>query len=258
MLTLDVNDKKLKAPICWEECTLEVFQRIFRECDDGDNLVKIFSAITGTKFKDIWADANEELDAAIYQVTAFVVNQKQDFRTKKLPTKIRISGKTVVIPKKLEALTIGQNFHVRGAISKEKKLEPCISIAIAVYLQPLIDEAPFDYDRALLLEKEILQMNIYDVFPIGFFLLKRLTNSGNSGVSFLLKKTLAKTKAMLSSLRRPALVSSNRLATYRLLTSMLRLMESSLVWFSTSHSMRLCHSYTYGKSRMNFNHALTS
>lgn len=196
MLIFDVNDKQIEVPSSWSEAKLKVFQNFYRECKEGDDTVKIFAAITSTQYSAVYESTSEVLESAIYQAVAFVLNEPQTFRKAPMPNAVKIAGKTVKIPRQLARLTVGQNFHMRAALATAKNLESVLSIAIAIYLQPLIDQGKFDYGRAREIEKEVLEMNIYDAYPVGFFLLSKLTHFGANGLLSWLRKKLSNLNRM--------------------------------------------------------------
>lgn len=202
MIVFQVNGERKESPVGWEEATVGMYQRLMGEIKEGDNAIKIFSILTGTEFTALWEQDSEELELAIYQATAFVFNSPQEFKQAPRPKTFFLGGKSVLIPEKLSRLTIGQNFLMRQAIAKAAKegkpLETLLSLALAIYLQPIVDAGKFDFDRAKELEVDILAMNIFDVYPTAFFLLMRLQNSGKSGVSFLLKQHLRKVRNALT------------------------------------------------------------
>jgi len=202
---LEVNDKKKVTPICWEEAKACEFVSIMNAWHKDINQLEIFALLTGMQLRTVEESNAEDLDAAVYQVAAFVFNEPQRFRALPVPNKIIVHGREISIPTKIEKLTISQNFHMRRYMAMSKNLECLIVKATAIYLQPLVDEMPFDLDSAKALEHDIGLMDLEDVFPIGFFLLKRLNNYGISGVSFsnLIRIVWTKTTLMMKRLRKP-------------------------------------------------------
>lgn len=194
MLYFDINDKQVECPVSWAEAKTKIFVNFYSHCMEGDDMVKVFSTITGTNYNSVWDSTSEDLMAGLYQAVAFIFNEPQDFRKAPIPKSIKLAGKTVLIPQELHKLTVGQNFHMRGLIATAKNMESLVSIAVAIYLQPLVDESKFDFDRAKEIEKQVLEMNIYDVFPIGFFLLSKLTNYGANGLLSWLRNKLTQLK----------------------------------------------------------------
>jgi hypothetical protein len=253
MLKYLVNDKKTDIPTCWEEATARHFQNIYRiESEDREDPIRCFGALTGMPFVAVAESTNEDLDAAVYQVTAFIFNQPQKFRDVAPPEKIRLLGKNVIIPKDLGKLTVAQNFHIRAAIAKSNNLESLISLAAAIYLQPLIDGAKFNITRAKEIEEHILDMNIFEIFPVGFFWLSKLNNSGASGLlGWLLNKLTRLSFARLwqSSLALSVWILFTMSAS---LIAMPKPMDSSRELFKKSLSMSSSHSSTSGDNRRNF------
>ena len=122
--------------------------------------------------------------------------------SKELPKALQISREIISIPQNIKELSIGQNIHVRRHIESCKVLEQAIPFACGVYLQPLIDKSKFDLNRAKIIAKEIEQLPIYLIHPIGFFLLNRALTPGrnseriwpqvNSNLNRILKKPFPK------------------------------------------------------------------
>lgn len=251
MLSLQVNDKPVKCPVCWEESTVRVYQNVINELAEGDNNIKVFSVLTRTNYTSLWDETSEILEAEIYRATAFVFNQPHDFRDKPMPKSIKLRGKIIPIPSQIQKMTVGQNFHIRSAMAPGKPLEGLISLACAVYLQPLVDGSKFDWTSAKQLEEEILEMNIYEVFPIGFFLLSKLNNSGASGLLAWLQRKLSRVNSILSSLKLPASISWKSSTICLISTYMLLATGCHQGLCKKSHSMRLYHSFGSGKSETN-------
>lgn len=252
MLHLIINEEKKQCPICWQEVDVRTFQAIMRDFAEGDNQVKLLSILTDTTYGRIYEAESEDLDAAVYQATAFVFNEPQTFRKVTMPATFTVGGKSVTIPTKLNRLTIGQNFTIRAAMAKAANLESLISLATAVYLQPLVDESKFDLDRAKELEVAILKMNVFEVFPIGFFLLSKLNNSGASGLLDWLLKKIRRMRSGITSQRRLALAS---LSLCMISVSLIATPKPTVSFPAMSTMKPLetsCHSSSYGKSRMSF------
>lgn len=247
------DERQVRCPVGWQEVDLDTFQRLYREGRKDDNDIKTFSILTATSYDALWNEQSELLEAEIYRAVAFVANQEQDFRRKPGTNEIiRIDGKKVAYPTKLDKLTVGQNFMIRGRLAKAEKdkhpLETLISYATAVYLQPIVDGGSFNHDRALEIERDLLSRNIYEVFPIGFFWLSKLNNSGAGGLLFWLRRIRQTARRMLRSLSWPAWKSSSRSTTLACLMLTLALTVNCRASYSSNHSTRSCHFSTFGKS----------
>lgn len=178
MISIKVNEKDINIPIGWSEVSTELYQKL--KSVDEPTVVKLFAVICGMKDAEIADAKNEELEMMIYNLSSFVFSDEY-FRYYKTPDYITIDGKDIQLPKNLESMTIEQNLIVRQRLSNCKFLEELIAFCTAIYLQPKIDNSIFNQERAKEIESRLLQMPIDQVFPIGFFLLNRLKNSGKSG-----------------------------------------------------------------------------
>lgn len=194
MVTLYVNDKKVSAADRWGHCSTGVFQRIITEWDPElpilkRDRLKLFGILTGTDFKGVAESQSETLEAAVWQVTNFVYYEQMDFDALPRPKTLTVKGITVVIPEQLGRMTIGQNIHVRQALMSGGNPAEQISLACAIYLQPLLDAsvvdgketpAEFNYERALQIEEHIKAMPITEIYPVGFFFSSRLAPYGRT------------------------------------------------------------------------------
>lgn len=180
MISLKINGTKVECPGCYEELTTGTFQRVFREWDMENPLAKrdsfkLFSILTGTSFAGMQPSVENE--ATIWNAVGWFVTEPFRFSAQ-LPKVLQIGDKIISVPRKVAVLSYGQNVMLRQAIDKSKFMEENISIAVAICLQPLYDGGKFDYDRALEIEKLILDMPIYLTHPVGFFLLQTVEKDG--------------------------------------------------------------------------------
>jgi hypothetical protein len=196
----------VKVPSSWNEVTVEQFQNWMREWDKQDYL-QAFGLITNTKVDAIAESKSSRLEASIYQTIAFMFDPNWNWNDLKLGKELRLQPMwmdaedrncwmpiTVKIPRRVGRFTIGQSIQARKSLEGVKDLREGMSIVTAIYLQPLIDNGKFDMLRVIEIERIILKMKITDIYPIGFFLLRRLTSSGNlfSKALNLLKQILTK------------------------------------------------------------------
>lgn len=176
-----VNDEKVHCPICWAETRLGEFQRLYSGLKLGDNLIHIFSLLTGKDYDEVYQAQSEDLNAGLYQAVSFVINEPKSFKSMKVPSEFVFNGKSYKSPG-VKSLTVGQAFALRSIVTEAKNLECSISITLAIYFQPLIDGTKFSLDRAKEIELDIQKMLLTETYPLGFFLLSKLNNSGASGL----------------------------------------------------------------------------
>lgn len=175
-----IGREVIVIPDRWEAVTTEKYQKLYSEWDASD-VVKLFSILTGQDYQTLFDTVNPDLERKLIDCTKFV--SKQEFKESPIPRVLKIKERDLIVPKRLGGLSIGQSIHVRQKMDSVKVSEELISYAAAIYLQPLYDRSGFNHDSAVELEKEILKMPITEIYPIGFFLLKRLQDSGSSFMS---------------------------------------------------------------------------
>lgn len=207
-MILNVNDERVECPICWAEASTGAFQRLYGKSGlkDGDSLIRVFALLTGLQYDDVYQAQSEDLNAGLYQVTSFVLNEPKAFKAIE-PTEFVFEGKAYKIPN-VKSLRVGQAFALRQTMEGGENLESLISKALAICYQPEINGGDFNYARAMEIEQEILKMPITETYPVGFFLLSKLNNSGASGLLLRLRLLRTKVKNVLQSLKQRELKNS--------------------------------------------------
>jgi hypothetical protein len=199
MTAVKLNGKQYHIPSCWEEVTTGQYIQIISKWDPEKDIAdrdyfKLLRILTDGSFSGM--DNTVENQVTLTSLLGWVVVQPFEF-TKELPAVLQIGGKNIPIPEHPRDLSIGQNIHLRrDYIDKSKYLEENIAIATAIYLQPVIDNSLFKMSRAQKIAKEIEQMPINLIYPIGFFLLNNALKFGQKPektwprIQSNLKKTL--------------------------------------------------------------------
>jgi hypothetical protein len=176
----------LSIPESWNEISVEQYQRIVKEWD-GYDWIKLFSILSGLEVNDISTSTDGKLETTLYRCIQFVF-EKSELENIPMPKKLELRTiwfkdsplvyDSVTIPENLGRLSIGQAIQARKLLEESKDIRECISSVTAIYLQPLIDKGPFDMLRAIEIEQVILKMYISKIYPIGFFFLNQLSESG--------------------------------------------------------------------------------
>ena len=195
----DQSNNKVRVPVCWEDTSTAMFQRYVSEWDNKDR-IKLFCIQTGYDYDKVKASTDIDLEAIIERTTDYVFNTEVHWDHLAVPKTLKVSGKWIALPKKIEELTIEQNLVIKSRIMLSKDIRELLSVGIAVYIQPIVDGSEFDHDRYKEIEKEILAMPILDTYALGFFLLSRLRITGKSGVDFFKKNLQKLTKNVKISL----------------------------------------------------------
>ena len=184
-MVLTFTELKALCPQSFSELSCEVFENIFSqwELDKEEwerDYMKLFSILTNTPYK--FSEPTREKEAIVYELTKWVTDEEVPYK-RELPKTITISGKEVEIPTDVASLSIGQNIILKQLISKTRYVEESLSMATAIYLQPLLD-GKFDYVKAKELREQIKTMKAEEVYPVGFFLLNHVKENGWKRASF--------------------------------------------------------------------------
>lgn len=188
-----LNGKKYACPVAHEDplFTIEIWQRIVSEWDislpeEKRDYFHLFCIMTGSEFKQFHATAENEV--TIYNAIRWFIEQPYEW-SKELPKVLKIGDKIIDLPKKVQALSIGQNIALKNVAQASKTWVNdkgtvveynCYAKAAAIFLQPLYSGEKFNYDKVEELEQIILNMPAYLIRPIGFFTLASALPSGKS------------------------------------------------------------------------------
>jgi len=197
MTAIKINDKKYLYASSYEELTVRHYIKICKWEPEKDVADRDYVKLLGILIDKDFASMSDTIENEVTLIDAigWVVFSQFEF-SKEVPKVLKGSTWIVDVPTNIKALPIGQNIHVRREIEKAEVLADAIPMACAIYLQPLIDKTKFDLNRAKEIAKEIEQMSIALIHPLGFFLLTHVLKPGNSSVktwhreSFSLSKML--------------------------------------------------------------------
>lgn len=187
-MVITLNGERKELASSWKELSTKHFQLLVPELAkpvaDRDYF-KIFQVLTDTQFDGY--ELTSENEVTIWNAVKWIVEEPFQF-SEELPKVLAVphkgSTKIITLPKKIKALTIGQNINLKQVLEKSKYLDEKIIDAVAIYLQPLIDEAKFNSDRVSEIKKDIEAMPVYLIRPIGFFLFKSVWPHGTGRVSY--------------------------------------------------------------------------
>lgn len=198
-LTIRTNKEKLKiqTPERLGELSCEQFQDLLEKWDFED-WIDGFSIVTGLEVKEIKQSKDGSLEGALYETIAFLFDKKQWDALDKLPIPkefevrpIWSSDCDLITPtanlKKIGRFSIEQAIQARKHLEGVRDLRQGLSMVTAIYLQPILDQGktnhrgePMGFDMAEVSRYEVLisKMYIERVYPLGFFLLRKLNGYG--------------------------------------------------------------------------------
>lgn len=188
-MVISINGKRHEIPSCFEELTTKQWELLvpeFAKDVDARDHFKMFQILSGTEFNDFHATAENEV--TIWNCIRWLY--EQEFKFSEVPKVLQVNSRLITIPKKMDALSIGQNIHLRQLLNGANYQDEKISDAVAIYLQPLYYGKKFNYERAMEFKADIEKMPAYLIRPIGFFLFKSVSGSGRKRTS-LWQKTLS-------------------------------------------------------------------
>lgn len=190
---MELNGIKYEYPTKYSELKTKHYQRIVKEWerDEGDNFIevehrdffKLFTILTDSKF-DAFVNTLEN-QVKIESKFAWIIFEDFRFKTD-LPEALEFNGQLIDIPKAIKQLSIGANIKARQTLDKAMVLVndkkqfincDCYSMLVAIYLQPFAKphtSGGFHWATTQELEKEIAEMPIEVIRPIGFFLLNHV------------------------------------------------------------------------------------
>lgn len=191
-ITTNKGTKPIQLPTAWWEVSTRVYQNIVKDWD-GEDILKLFSILTGIEYKTLAETKDYELEAALYESVRFIYDSEPYFKAAPIPEYLELNQKTFYlpvfswinnskrrVPKDIGKLSIGQNIHIRQAMDEVKTFDELISLTVAIYMQPIIDGGDFDHDKAMILHEKVLDLPITDTYPVGFFFAKPLMNYGQN------------------------------------------------------------------------------
>lgn len=161
--------------------TCRMYENIFGKWDvekpvEERDYVHLFSLLTGATFVTDSVEAEEKL----WQLVRWYVDTQPNYAMEP-PKTFTLGGKEIEVPKNVGAMSIGQNIVLKQVMDKGKYVNQFIGMAVAIYLQPLVDGDKFKKARAIeLYNTQIAEMPASEVFPLGFFLLKRANRNGST------------------------------------------------------------------------------
>lgn len=176
---------KWQGPSTWNDplFTVALFQKMSIEWD-GRDIVQLFSTLYGADYKLVF-NAPDSLAVEAFEGIKFVYDSPIDWDKIPVPVSLTVGGKVLEVPKQIGQLSFGQLVMLRQRIDKLRNDETIdgrligFAAALYFYFQYYPEDKRMDQKKLDALECMILGKQILEVYPISFFLLSRLWQSGN-------------------------------------------------------------------------------
>lgn len=178
MIKFVFEDKTVRVPSEWEEVTVEHF--INPDFLSGNSL-SLLANLSGIPRQKL-LNTTEDITGHLYKMVDFMQKDPQGYQKYK-PEKITLQGKELDYPKDIEVERVGQKIMLQDAVSKYQFVYEAIPEAIAIYLQPELNDGVFDDAKLPELIEEVKGLRIVDVYPIADFFLtnsRRILKSGGT------------------------------------------------------------------------------
>lgn len=162
------NGKTLtaKVPRCWDEVTVQQFQKMNFSNWDGVDIVHLLSILSGADLKALYETRSKPMKA-VYAAMAFLQEEPIEWEALKHKTAIIYKDKMIRIPEDLENEAFGLMIELQQLAESDN-----IAAICALYLQPVID-GKIDKERRVEIEKDVLKMPVLDILPIVNFFFRK-------------------------------------------------------------------------------------
>lgn len=160
MISLKIGKQKFNCPNGWHEVTQRQWLKI-KECKTANEIVSILTEVT------------EISDDLLLQLTPFLNWMNEPFSPKEWekPSEVNMFCQTIKTDIDITRKSLAQKIMLQNLIAGAKDLDKIMGETIAIYVQPVIQNVPFDYGKAKDLAAGVEDMPLCIVQPFaGFFL----------------------------------------------------------------------------------------
>ena len=178
MIKFKFENKSVVAPNCWEEVTVGHFINPYFLSGDSVSLLSSLSGIERNKL----LNTVEDIEGPLNRMVKFIQEDPEGFKGE-FTNEFEFRGKKLKVPLNIEVERMGQKIMLQDAMVKhQSSIYEAIPDAVAIYLQPEINDGVFDDSQLEGMKEEILELKIADVFPIASFFLTKFNTIAKSGL----------------------------------------------------------------------------
>lgn len=175
-LPFKIDGKSYQCPTKWEEVTVKQFQEL-KQWNQKD-FVKLLSILTCVPYDILFNTQTIDIDVKLMPALKFIEVPLND-STLPPVSHIKIDGKQYPVPKDLGKYTFGQKIvattKINEALKQYNDAYVVLSQMVAIYMQPIIQEKPYNEDEADKMAAEVIDnCSIVEVFAVGCFFLQKL------------------------------------------------------------------------------------
>lgn len=165
------------------------------------DMVELYCIITGIPYQTMSRCKQADVDRLIGPNITWA-QKPLDVEGLPMPSKVKIKGMWMIVPKDLELEPFGQKMAVDSEIERintstlsdiDKAFERIISTCCIYFYRQLTGEKDFDYDKAMEQRKWLENASICELLPVSIFFSQRSTGSQKSKAKlFGLNRTMTR------------------------------------------------------------------
>ena len=178
------------VPTKWEELSLAQLVKV--STISNDNVLELFSIITGIPISVPENSRDKNLEKNIWQVIEFIGNPPK-WDELKPPSRLLLENVYRLVPKKFSNLMIGQKIMIAQCVRKVEDMVEQMPRILAIIFQPVIDKGKFEAKRIDELAGQMLKVNGIEGYAIAsrFFLRSKILRSyGINGLPEFLEQRI--------------------------------------------------------------------
>lgn len=191
------------VPLTLYDVSTYSYQRIIKEWNGSlakpTDAVRLFAIITNRPYVDYIESKDANIAEIILKSIRFMFDGSVELKELPLPT--HFYGHE--IPKDFGKLTVGQNLHIKQAFVEANDDRECISLIIAIAMQPIIDGGNFNDERIEFYRNEFDKLPITTTYPIATFLFNLLRPRGLRLMQTLLQIWSTTARKLSNAMRLP-------------------------------------------------------
>lgn len=170
MIPIKIDSISAQLPSSWDEVTLGQYIEMAKHSDEL-SIIRLLSILSGVDYIVLMNVNSETFDDRIVDHMVFI---REPINVHELPAvdSLTINGKTYPLPDPSKC-TIGQKLGLESQIRIGQDMNTLhadlVATAVAIYMQPLIDVAPYNDERIEPIRNMILELPLKQVYPAGSF-----------------------------------------------------------------------------------------
>jgi hypothetical protein len=172
MIPIKIGSISAQLPNSWDEVTLGQYIEMAKHSDDL-SIIRLLSILSGVDYLILLNVNADTFDDRIVDHMVFI---REPINVHELPAvdSLTINGKSYALPDPGNC-TIGQKLALQAQIRIGQDLNTLhadlVATAVSIYMQPLIDAAPFNDERIEAIRSMVLQLPLKQGYPAGSFFL---------------------------------------------------------------------------------------